>query len=475
MAITKVRTPPSPTNPWLVLAICCMSILLVGMDATIVNVALPSIGAELGASVSHLQWIVAGYTVTLASFLLLGGSTADRFGRVRIFRVGLSTFTLGSILCSVAPNPDWLIAGRVLQGAGGSMMNPVAMSIIRVTFEDPAERARAIGLWAAVVGIGMAIGPVLGGPLSELSWRAVFLINVPVGIAAIVLTARYIPESRAPTPRRFDLVGQGLVIVLLASLTTAFIEAPSLGWQSAAVIGLVVTAVVSGAALVRYELRHVEPLIDPRFFHSRPFAAATSIAVAAFAAFGGFLFLATLYLQEVRGMSPTTAGLMTLPMAAMTAAVSPISGRLVGTRGVRLPLVVGGLGIGAASLMLASLSADTPIALLLVAYAVFGVGFGAVNPPITTTAVAGMPAAQAGVAAAVASTSRQFGQTLGVAVFGSVLAAGMAGPASSAVADGARPVLVAISIIALAIVALGVAGSTPAALASAERTAERLA
>lgn len=474
MPISTFRDAP-PTNPWLVLAICCMSILLVGMDATIVSVALPSIGTELGASVSGLQWVVASYTVTLASFLLLGGSTADRFGRVRIFRTGLAVFTLGSILCSVAPSIAWLIAGRALQGAGGSMMNPVAMSIIRVTFDDPAERARAIGMWAAVVGIGMALGPVLGGPLSELSWRAVFLINVPVGIAAILLTTRFIPESRAPRPRQLDPVGQLLVVALLAALTTAIIEGPTLGWQSPTVVALAIVAAGAGCALLPYELRRREPLIDPRFFGSRPFAAATGIAVAAFAAFGGFLFLTTLYLQESRGLSPTAAGLATLPMAAMTAAVSPISGRIVGTRGVRLPLIVAGLGMGAASLTLHELTPTTPMIVLLAAFALFGLGFGAVNPPITTTAVAGMPAAQAGVAAAVASTSRQLGQTLGVAIFGSMLAAELASASPSDFGAAAQPILAVIAALAVLITCLGIAGSTPAALASAERTAERLA
>ena len=214
---------------------------------------------------------------------------------------------------------------------------------------------------------------------------------------------------------------------MLASLTSAIIEGPSLGWGSPLIVVLAVTAGVSLVTLVRYELRRVDPLIEPRFFASRPFSAATVIAVAAFAAFGGFLFLNTLYLQEVRGLSPLSAGLCTLPMAAMTVLVSPISGRVVGARGVRGPLVVGGLGLGCGSLMLVSLSADTSLGWLLAAYCVFGLGFGAVNPPITNTAVSGMPASQAGVAAAVATTSRQVGLTLGVAVVGALATAGVDG------------------------------------------------
>jgi EmrB/QacA subfamily drug resistance transporter len=287
MAITipttaAVADPATRTRPWLVLAICCTSLLIVGMDVTIVNVALPSIRNDLGASVSSLQWTTAAYTVVLASLLILGGSTADRLGRARVFKLGLALFTAASLACSVAPGIGWLIAFRVLQGLAGAMLNPVAMSIIRTTFEDPRERAQAIGIWAAAIGVSMALGPVLGGVLVGLSWRAVFLVNIPIGLAAIALTARFVPESRAPRPRRPDPVGQVLVILMLASLTSAIIEGPSLGWGSPWIVGLAVTAGVSLATLVRYELRRVDPLVEPRFFASRPFAAATVIAVAAF-------------------------------------------------------------------------------------------------------------------------------------------------------------------------------------------------
>jgi EmrB/QacA subfamily drug resistance transporter len=466
--------PVTRSRPWLVLAICCMSLLIVGMDVTIVNVALPSIQHDLDAPVSALQWTTAAYTVVLASLLILGGSLADRLGRARVFKVGLAFFTAASLACSLAPGVGWLIAFRVLQGVGGAMLNPVAMSIIRNTFEDPRERAQAIGIWGAVVGISMALGPVLGGVLVGLSWRAVFLVNIPIGLAAIALTARFVPESRAPRPRRPDPVGQALVILTLASLTSAIIEGARLGWGSPWILALAATAAVALVTLVRYELRRVDPLIEPRFFASRPFSAAAIIAVAAFAAFGGFLFLNTLYLQDVRGLSPLSAGLCTLPLAAMTVVVSPIAGRIVGTRGVRVPLVVGGLGVGAGSLMLVSLSADTSLAWLLTAYSVFGIGFGAVNPPITNAAVSGMPASQAGVAAAVATTSRQVGLTLGVAVFGAVATAQVAGSLHDDLAAATHLAWWLIAALGAGIVALGLAASTEAAHASAERTAARL-
>jgi EmrB/QacA subfamily drug resistance transporter len=427
------QTLPASTNDHeltrsrrrLVLAICCMSLLIVGLDNTIVNVALPSIGRELHASVSSLQWTVDAYTLVLACLLMLAGSMGDRLGRRRVFQTGLIVFTLASLLCSAAPSLGWLIAFRVLQAVGGSMLNPVAMSIIRNVFTDARERAQAIGMWGATVGISLAAGPVLGGALVQgIDWRAIFWINIPVGLLALVLTIRFVPESRAPRARRLDPIGQGLVIVLLGSLTYAIIEAPAAGWLSDRIIGLFVLAGLALIALVPYELRRSEPLLEPRFFRSVPFSSASVIAVCAFAALGGFLFINTLYLQDVRHLSAFKAGLYTLPIAAMTLIFAPLSGRIVGRRGPRIGLFCGGLGIMLGGLLLTGTEASTPLASLLPAYFVFGIGFGMVNPPITNTAVLGMPEAQAGVAAAVASTSRQVGQTLGVAVAGAIAAAG---------------------------------------------------
>ncbi|MFC7718228.1 MFS transporter [Nonomuraea recticatena] len=217
----------------LVLAICCMSLLIVSLDNTVLNVALPAMRREFDASVSGLQWTIDAYTLVLASLLMLSGSTADRFGRRMVFQLGLVLFTLGSLLCSLAPSLGWLVVFRMIQAVGGSMLNPVAMSIITNVFTDPRERARAIGVWGGVVGISMAAGPLAGGLLVDtLGWRAIFWLNLPLGIAALVLTMLFVPESKAPTARRFDPVGQLLVIVLLGSLTYGIIEAPSAGWTS---------------------------------------------------------------------------------------------------------------------------------------------------------------------------------------------------------------------------------------------------
>ena len=462
-------------NKSAVLSICCLSLFIVGLDITVVNIALPSIGRDLHASISGLQWTVGSYTVVMASLLMFSGSTADRFGRKRTFVVGLTVFSVASLLCSLAPSVGLLVVFRVLQAVGGSMMNPVAMSIITNTFTDPRERAQAVGVWGAVFGISMALGPIVGGTLvSTVGWRSIFLINIPVGLAAIVLTLRFIPESRAPRPRRFDPLGQALVIVLLSTLTYGIIEAPSRGWSSAVILA---AFSASGAALVGllvHEPRREDPLIDLRFFRSVPFTSSIIVSVAAFAAFGGFLFLNTLYLQEVRGLSPVQAGLATVPMAVMTMLAAPLSGRIVGRRGPRLPLAISGVCFVTACAMLTGLDSATPFAQLLAAYVIFGLGFGFVNAPITNAAVSGMPRAQAGVASAIATTSRQFGQTLGVAVVGAIVTSRVGGSVRADLSSASPPAWWVLTACGGVVLALGLMATTSRAKESARRTAARL-
>jgi EmrB/QacA subfamily drug resistance transporter len=456
----------------LILVICSMSLLIVGLDVTIVNVALPAIHRSLHAGFSGLQWTIDAYTLVIATLLMISGSTADRIGRRKVFQIGLATFSLGSLLCALAPSLPVLIGARVLQAIGGSMLNPVAMSIIRNVFTDPRERAQAIGVWGAMIGISVALGPVLGGVLVDtVGWRAVFLVNVPVGVAAILLTARFVPESRAEHARRIDPVGQLLVIIGLASLVYAIIEAPTAGWLSAQTLGLGGVFAVAFSTLVIYERRVFEPLIEMRFFGSAPFAGASAIAIAVFAAMGGFLFLNTLYLQDSRGLSPLDAGLCTLPMALAMLVLAPVTGRFLGGHGTRVPLVAGALAMIASGVMLTRISGTTSYPYLLGAYLVFGVGLGIVNPPITNTAISGMPPSMAGVAAAVASTSRQFGSALGVAVLGALAG----GAVSSGVGAGFPQAThsswwIVVGLGGL-ILALGLLTTTPWARATAERTA----
>jgi EmrB/QacA subfamily drug resistance transporter len=458
----------------LVLAICCMSLFIVSLDVTIVNIALPAIRSDLHASISGLQWTIDAYALVLASLLILAGSTADRFGRRRTFQVGLVTFTLGSLLCSLAPSLGWLVAFRAVQAVGGCMLNPVAMSIIANTFTEPRERARAIGVWSGVVGISMALGPVLGGALvASLGWRSIFWINIPIGVAAVVLCALFVPESRATHPRRLDPVGQILVLVTLAALTYAIIEGPNAGWRSARIVGLFALAAVGLIGFLRYASRRDEPLIDLRFFHSAPFSGATVIAISAFAALSGFLLLNTLYLQEVRGLSALHAGLYTLPMAAMTVVFAPLSGRLVGSRGARLPLLLAGAALAVGVLPFTRLTAHMPVGWLFAGYVVFGFGFGMLNAPVTNTAVSGMPRAQAGVAAAITSTSRQVGQSLGVAIVGSAVTSGVSGSMATGFAQASHIGWWIVAGCGAAVFALGAATTGRWARRTAAATAAR--
>jgi EmrB/QacA subfamily drug resistance transporter len=474
-AVAHQQAVPDRRRRVLILAICSMSLLIVGLDATVVNVALPAIQHSLHSTLSGLQWTVDAYTLVLASLLLLSGSTADRLGRRRVFQAGLALFSLGSLLCALAPSLELLVAFRVLQAIGGAMLTPVAMSIVRNVFEDPRERAQAIGVWGAVFGISMALGPVLGGFLvSAISWRAIFLVNLPFGLAAIALTALFVPESRAPRPRRIDPVGQVLVIAALGTLTYAIIEGGRVGFDTAWIVILLAIALGCLAALVLYELRRREPLLEVRFFTSAPFAGASAIAVCLFAATGGFLFMNTLYLQDVRGLSPLHAGLYLLPMAAMMIVFAPLSGHLVGRFGARPSMVAGGLAVMASGLMLTGLAPDTSVPLLLSAYVLFGFGSAMVNPPITNTAVSGMPPSQAGVASAVATTSRQVGFTLGVAVLGAVAGAGVGAGIGRAFAHATRPGWWIVAALGLAVAALGYLTTTGWARETAQRTAERL-
>lgn len=408
-----------------VLGISCFSLFMVGVDDTIVNIALPTIARGLHASVSGLQWIVDGYTMVLASLLILGGEAADRFGRRRVLRIGFAVFTAASALCSVAPSLGWLISFRVLQAVGGSMLNPVAVSIISGVYDRPRDRARAISVWVGMFGLGMAAGPAIGGVLvGSAGWRGIFWLNIPVGLSAIALAGRVVPESRVPQPRRPDPFGQVLVIIMLASLFYAIIEGAYTDWRASTIRGLFIVAAVLFPVLVLWELRSREPLIDLRCFRSPSLVAAVVSAICSFAGMGGFLFLTPIYLQDVRGCSVLDAGAHMLPTAAaMVLCPSAAAWLAARTGSPRLPLLLGGLALMLSASQMPRLSASTPTVQLLLTFGLFGIGMGMVNSPISVAAVAGMPSDQAGLASGIASASRQLGQALGVAVVGSLLTA----------------------------------------------------
>ena len=404
------------------MVICSLSLFMTYVDSTILNVALPTIEHEFHVGVADLQWVADAYLLVLASLLLLVGSIADRVGRRRILMIGLITFSAGSLLCSVAPNVRLLVVFRMLQALGGTMLTPVSLSILRQVFTDPSERARALGIWSAIFGLGIATGPILGGVLVfGIGWRSVFWVNVPVGLVAWLLARAYIPESKTAIARRVDPLGQVLVIAVLFTTTFGVIDGASLGWNSAGILIAFASGFIAFIGLVVTETHRDQPLLELHFFKSPTFSVAIFAAVASFVVLSGFLFVNTLYLQEVRGDSALTTGLSLLPATLGIAASAVISGRLVARYGPQLPWILAGGSIAAGAAVLLELKPDSPFAILVLSYVLLGLGFGLINPPITNTAVTGMPADQAGVASAIVSTSRQVGSLLGIAVMGTLV------------------------------------------------------
>jgi len=406
-----------------------MSLFIGGMDTTVVNLGLPAIRADLHASLTDLQWVIDIYSLGVASLQMFTGATGDRLGRRRIFQIGLGVFTVASLLCGLAPNLGWLLAFRGLQAVGASMLNPLALSLIASVFADPGQRARAFGIWSGVYGVSLATGPIIGGVLiGSVGWRAIFWINVPLGLAALVLTVVLVPESRAARPRPVDPAGQLLIAALIGGLTFAIIEAPRSGWLSGRADLAGGVALAAGVLFVRHELRTRHPMLDLRLFRRPPFASAILIGVLSNGGFYSGLFLASLYLQQVRGNGPVAAGLYLLPMGVMTAVFAPATGRMIARAGPRRPLLWSGvlLAGGAAVVAVAVSRASDP--LVLIGLSATAAGFGFVNAPVTYIATHEMPAEQAGVAAAATSTSRLIGSALGVAVVGSVLAERTQGP-----------------------------------------------
>lgn len=443
---------------WGILAICCTSLFVVGLDTTIVNVALPAIGEGFGVGTVGLEWIVNAYTLVLASLLISSGALADRFGRRRIFQIGLVVFGVASIVCALAPSVGVLIAARIAQGVGGSMLSPVALAIVVNVMTDPKERAKAIGVWAAVFGLSMAAGPIVGGVLIEsFGWRSVFWINVPVIAVVLVLTAVFVPQSRAEQPRRLDLPGQVLLMVVVGGSVALLIEGPRIGWLASGAIAGYVAVAAALAAFVRVESRKSEPLMDPSLFRHRPFTGAVLGAIVVFVALNATLLLGTFYLQQAREMTPAAAGAMTLPMAVAATICAPLSGILVGRFGARLPLLIAGSFTALGGLCLVSLDNSTGTATLLVAYLFLGIGFGFSNAPITNTAVNGLPRSQAGLAGGITSSARQFGAALGVALAGGMIA----GSAQSDIAEASRAgwILVVACGLVVLVIALASGGS----------------
>jgi EmrB/QacA subfamily drug resistance transporter len=408
----------------LTLGACCFGLFMVMLDNTIVNVALPSIQRDLGAGVSGLQLVLDAYVLVFASLLLTAGSLGDRFGRRRVFRAGLVVFTASSALCGLAPSLAALVGGRALQAIGGAALLPTTLAIVAATFPEPRERVQAIGLWSGVSAMALAAGPVLGGLITDtLGWRWVFYVNVPVGVAAFLVAGRVIAESRNPAARRLDLPGLVLGGVGLGAVTFALIEGNQRGWGSPLILSLLGVGVVALVGFVALEARRREPMLDLRRFRDRAFSSANAVALVVGFALLGFVFFNTLYFQAVQGWSPFQAGLRTLPNTLMVVVAAPIAGRLAGRYGYWVPVTAGLLLGAAALLLLTGIQVGTPYAALWWKLCMLGAGFGMAISPTMAAAVAAMPGGQAGVAAAIANTSRQVGGALGVAVLGAVVTA----------------------------------------------------
>ena len=465
----------STRRKWIILMSCCLAVLIVSMDTTIVNVAIPAIRRELGASASQSQWVIDIYALVLASLLLLSGAAGDRFGRRRVFQIGLTMFAIGSLLCGLAPDIHVLIAARFLEGIGGSMLNPVALSIISQVFVGRAERARVFGVWGAVMGVAMALGPMVGGALIELGdWRAVFWVNLPICAAAIVLTAVFVPESRSATMRNLDPVGQSLAVIFLFALVFVLIEGPEMGRAASDSLVISAIAVLALAAFLRYEGLRRDPFIDLRYFRSIPFASAMMIAMCVNAAYGAFLFMMALYLQGERHYSALHTGLMYLPLSLAMLILSPLSGRMVGRFGSRPSLVIAGVALTASTLMLTGLAVTAPVWAVVAVFAVFGAGFAMANSPVTTAAVTGMPTDHAGAASALASTSRQVGVSIGVALCGSLTGQALTASSATYVAD-VRPLWLACAALGMVTTVLAIVSNSRWALRSAKRLSAAMA
>jgi EmrB/QacA subfamily drug resistance transporter len=414
-----------------------LGVVLVTLNVTIVVVALPDIGRDLHAQADTAAWVIDAYNLTGASLLLAAGFLADRIGRRRVLLAGYTIFAVAALGCALAPSIDVLVALRAVQGIGGTALTPTSLAIVANLYAEPGARARAIGIWGIAGGIGTALGPIVGGAFADsLGWRAVFVVNAALAALAIVAVLRVVPPSRADVRRRFDPLGQVTATILLATLTYAIIEAPRFGWGSTRILALLALDVVLLAAFVAIERRAASPLVDLRFFRDRQFAGAVAVTVAIFVAFAGFIYVNTLLLQRSYGLSALATGVAMLPAALPTLVGGPLSGRIVARRGARGVLGSGTAGMAAGLVLLALLDRSAPLGALLVGYAVLGCGYAVVNAPISTVAVATLPRNQAGVAASVASTARNVGLVLGVALLGTVLANGLPARLQGAIADG---------------------------------------
>jgi EmrB/QacA subfamily drug resistance transporter len=401
-----------------VLAITVLGSGIAALDATVVNIALPTIGRDFHTGIAALQWVMTGYTLTLAAFLLIGGSLGDRFGRRKVYLIGIVWFALASAACGLAPTALFLIVTRVLQGVGAALLTPGSLAILEASFV-PADRARAIGAWSGLSGVAVAAGPLVGGYLiSAASWRWIFFINVPLAAAVVGLGARHVPESHDATATgKIDYAGAAFAIVFLTGITFAFIEASAIGWSSPAVLTMTLIAVMGLAAFLARERRAPAPMLPLSLFAERQFAATNAVTFIVYAALTGATFLLPVVLQVVSGYSPLASGLAFVPLTVIMLALSARAGQLAARIGPRLQLSAGPIvaGVGLAMFTLAT-SGSSYVVYVLPAVVVFGLGLAITVAPLTATAMNSAPAEHSGIASAVNNDVARFGGLLAVAV-----------------------------------------------------------
>ena len=418
---------------WWTLAVLCLSVLIILIDNTILNVALPTLVRDLGATTSQLQWIVDSYILVFAGLLLTAGSLSDRFGRKRILSIGLLLFGIASVLSSLATTPEQLIAARGLMGIGGSAIFPPTLSILTNVF-PPAERGKAIAIWAGMSGLGVALGPILGGFLLEnFYWGSVFLVNIPIVALALVGGRLFIPESRDPRETRLDPAGAVLSISGLSVLLFAIISAPERGWTDPLILAGFAAAAALIAVFLWYEARIDHPMLDVRLFANRRFSAANGAVTLVFFALLGSLFFVTQYMQYVLGFSPLQAGVRVLPVAVSIVIAANLSRVLVERLGTKV-VVATGLSLVAIALgVVSNVTLETGYGLISIFQVLLGIGLGLTIAPSTESVMGAVPRDRAGVGSAVNDTTRQVGGALGVAVLGSLLASGYRAGMASAV------------------------------------------
>jgi EmrB/QacA subfamily drug resistance transporter len=407
-----------------VLGVLCLALLMVGIDGTIVNVALPTLVRELHASSSELQWIVDAYTIIFASFLLIAGSTGDRLGRKRCLVLGLVVFAGGSLGCSLAGSPNMLIVLRGVQGLGAAFVMPATLSIIANVFTDPGERARAIALWAGVSGLGVAIGPLAGGYLLEhFWWGSVFLVNVPIGVFTIGAILWVVRESRDEHSQKLDPLGTVLSTIGLMGLLFGIIEGPTRGWGDSTVVASFVVGVVLLTAFVLWERHTPHPILDVTFFANPRFTAASIAVTLVFFAMFGSLFFVSQYLQFVLGYSALKSGAALLPVAGVLMIAGPLSAKLVARFGSKYIVALGLLFVSAALLLFSRTSDTSGYGLIAGVLIIIGLGMGLAMAPATDSIMGSLPPEKAGVGSAMNDTTREIGGALGVAILGSIATA----------------------------------------------------